>query len=398
MNAVASEMPRGKKVLTLQEFVELVQKLPPAKIAQLPLEILPANIPSDITEQVPTGSRSAVEDLLLSVNSMHLKNRMADVDNYGEEIVNAMDKARTSCSSNTLRVFKNKILHLIDLLQSAKQENKPIPENLLVGQIVAINNLLIDVRSESHSMSKTLENLRKALPISDEDKNRFQALMTRIGKAIKVTENTLAEYYILRLKLLSKSISEKRKDIESTEKATEEFRQEVIVLREELEKTKGLWNRTIKRKSSLAEEDIVQKRIQELIAEINQKEIVISENDLILWLDTIVEASLNQTSFERVAKSLRTARISLYYLLNRFCKGQEESAIQIAQNPFIQVDPKEAIQFMLMSEKFILDYFTKKKNETTAWLSGAAENKIAELDSLQKDILAELKRASRGIL
>lgn len=398
MSAVAPKLKQTKKVLSLQEFVELVQKLPPAKIAQLPLDKLPANIPSDITEQVPAGSRGAVEDLLLSVNSMHLKNRMADVDNYGEEIVNAMDKARTSCGSNTLRVFKNKILHLIDLLQTSKAENKVIPENILVGQIVAINNLLIDVRSESYSMSKTLEVLDKALPTSDEDKERFKALKIRISNAIKVTENTLAEYYILRLKLLSKSITEKRRDIEETEKATEEFRQEVIVLREELEKTKGLWNRTVKRKTSLEEEKIVQNRIQELIAEINQKETVISENDLILWLDTIVEASLNQTSFERVAKSLRTARISLYYLLNRFCKGQEDSAIQIAQNPFIQVDPKEAIQFMLMSEKFILDYFTKKKNETTAWLSGAAENKIVELDALQKDILAELKRASRGIL
>ena len=398
MSAAAPELKQSKKVLTLQEFVELIQKLPPAKIAELPLDKLPANIPSDITEQVPAGSRSAVEDLLLSVNSMHLKNRMADIDNYGEEIVNAMDKARTSCGSNTLRVFKNKILHLIDLLQTSKQENKTIPENVLVSQIVAINNLLIDVRSESYSMSTTLEILAKALPISEEDKERFNALKTRIEKAIKVTENTLAEYYILRLKLFSKSIAEKRREIEANEKATEEIRQEVMVLREELEKTKGIWNRTIKRKSSLAEEEIVQKRIQELIAEINEKETVISENDLILWLDTIVEASLNKTSFERVAKSLRTARIALYYLLNRFCKGQEESAIQIAQNPFIQVDPKEAIKFVLMSEKFILDYFTKKKNETTAWLSGAAENKIAELDALQKDILAELKRATRGIL
>ena len=109
MSAVAPKLKQTKKVLSLQEFVELVQKLPPAKIAQLPLDRLPANIPSDITEQVPAGSRGAVEDLLLSVNSMHLKNRMADVDNYGEEIVNAMDKARTSCGSNTLRVFKNKI-------------------------------------------------------------------------------------------------------------------------------------------------------------------------------------------------------------------------------------------------------------------------------------------------
>lgn len=398
MSALAPKMNEEKKVLTLQQFIELVQKLPPEKISEIPLDKLPANIPSDITEQVPAAARGAVEDLLLSVNSMHLKNRMADVDAYGEEVVDAMDRARTSCGSNTLRVFKNKILHLIDLLQNSKQENKAVPEETLVGQIVAINNLLIDVRSESYSMSQTLEKLKKAIPVSDEDKERFSALISRITKAIKVTENTLAEYYILRLKLLSKSISEKRKNIEESEKITKEFREEVIVLREELEKTKGLWNRTIKRKASLAEEEIVQKRIQELIAEINQKETVISENDLILWLDTIVEASLNKTSFMRVAKSLRTARISLYYLLNRFCKGQEESAIQIAQNPFIQVDPKEAIQFMLMSEKFILDYFTKKKNETTAWLSGAAESKIAELDALQKDILAELKRASRGIL
>ena len=142
--------------------------------------------------------------------------------------------------------LKTRFLHLIDLLQTSKAENKVIPENILVGQIVAINNLLIDVRSESYSMSKTLEVLEKALPTSDEDKERFKALRTRIRNAIKVTENTLAEYYILRLKLLSKSITEKRRDIEETEKATEEFRQEVIVLREELEKTKGLWNRTVK--------------------------------------------------------------------------------------------------------------------------------------------------------
>ena len=50
-----------------------------------------------------------------------------------------------------------------------------------------------------------------------------------------------------------------------------------------------------------------------------------------------------------------------------------------------------------MSEQFILNYFTKKKNTATAWLSGAAESKIAELDQLQKDILVELRRASKSM-
>lgn len=200
------------------------------------------------------------------------------------------------------------------------------------------------------------------------------------------------------MKLLSKIISEKKRTIEQQEHINAESKQELVLLREELEKTKGFWNRTVKRKATLEEEALVQNRIQELINDINQKETVISENDLILWLDTIVDASLNEHSQARATKSLRTARISLYYLLNRFCKGQEVSAIQIAQNSFIQVAPEQAIRYMLMSEQFILDYFTRKKNDKTAWLSGAAENKIAELDNLQKEILAELKRATRGIL
>ena len=56
MSAPAVKTKIDKRVLTLQEFLELVQKLPPAKIAQIPLEQLPPNIPSDITEQVPAGS------------------------------------------------------------------------------------------------------------------------------------------------------------------------------------------------------------------------------------------------------------------------------------------------------------------------------------------------------
>ena len=396
--ASAPTMIEIKQPLSLQQFIELIKKLPAAKIAELPLEVIPTNIPADVAEHAPPASRAAVEDLLMNINSAHLKKRIADVENYGEDIVSAMDKAKTSCTSNTLRVFKNKILTLIELLQVAKKEDKSIPEQSLVNQLAAINNLLIDVRSESYSMTSTLDVLRSATPHSEQDKKRFAALIKRVKTASSVTENTLGEYYILRLKLLSKIISEKKKNIETNETATAEHKKELAILREELEKTEGFWNRTVKRKATLEEEEIVQNRIQELINEINEKEVVISENDLILWLDTIVDASLNKRCQARVAKSLRTARISLYYLLNRFCKGQEESAIQIAQNPFIQVDPEQAIRYMLMSEQFILDYFTKKKNEKTAWLSGAAENKIAELDNLQKEILAELKRATRGIL
>ena len=200
----------------------------------------------------------------------------------------------------------------------------------------------------------------------------------------------------MRLKVLARAIHQKRKLIETREETVQIKQQELDVLHEDLQEKQGLWKRAMKRKQTADETKELQQRIHELVNEIKASEVVIAESDLMLWLDAIVEASLDDGAKQRITKSLRQARISLYYLLSKFCESQEASALQIAQNPFLQVNPEKAIKFVLMSEQFILDYFTKKKNTATAWLSGAAETKIAELDQLQKSILSELKRASKS--
>jgi len=381
--------------LSLQQFIKLLQKLPPGRIASLPIEKLPNNIPADISEKIPMGSRSAVDDLIMSANSFHLKRRMRDQESYGNEVVTALDKAKAASGSANLRVFKNKILLLVEMLQSAQRGTKKVGNDTFVKHITSINNLLIDVRSETISLLDNLNILENTKNIHDDDKARFASSIHNLKKETKSVGSILSEYYILRLKVLARAIHQKRKLIEIREETTQLKQQELDELQADLKETQTLWNRTMKRKKTIDDTKEVQQRIYDLVNEIKASEIVIAESDLILWLDAIVEASLNEESKQRVTKSLRQARISLFYLLNKFCASQEASAIQIAKNPFIQVDPEKAIKFVLMSETFILNYFTKKKNTATAWLSGAAENKIVELDQLQKDILTELRRASK---
>ena len=383
--------------LSLQQFIKLLQKLPPARIAELPIEKLPNNIPADISEKIPMASRSAVDDLIMTANSFHLKRRMRDQESYGKHVVAALDKAKTATGSANLRVFKNKILLLVEILQSAQRGTKKIGNDTFVKHITSINNLLIDVRSETISLHECLNILEEAKPKNDEDKKRFAASILTLKKETQSVGKILAEYYILRLKVLARAIHQKRKLIETREETIQLKQQELDQLQSDLKETQSLWNRTMKRKKTVDETKDAQQRIYDLVNEIKASEVVIAESDLILWLDAIVEASLNEDSKQRVTKSLRQARISLFYLLNKFCASQEASAIQIAKNPFIQVDPEKAIKFVLMSEQFILNYFTKKKNTATAWLSGAAENKIAELDQLQKDILTELRKASKSM-
>lgn len=383
--------------LTLQQFLKLLQTLPPARISELPIEQLPNNIPADISEKIPIASRSAVDDLIMTANSFHLKRRMRDQENYGDKLVSALDKAKTTTGSANLRVFKNKILLLVDMLQSAQRGTKKIGNVTFVKHIGSINNLLIDVRSETIHLHESLADLENVKPINDDDKKRFASSTSLLRKQTLSIGKILSEYYILRLKVLARAIHQKRKLIETREETIQTKQQQLDMMRVDLQEAQSLWKRTMKRKQTKDETKEVQQRIYDLVNEIKASEVVISESDLILWLDAIVEASLNDDSKQRVAKSLRQARISLYYLLNKFCAAQEASALQIAQNPFIQVDPEKAIKFVLMSEQFILNYFTKKKNTATAWLSGAAESKIAELDQLQKDILVELRRANKSM-
>ena len=381
--------------LSLKQFIKLLQTLPPARISELPIERLPNNIPADISEKIPMASRSAVDDLIMNANSFHLKRRMRDQEIYGDQLVAALDKAKTTTGSANLRVFKNKILLLVDMLQAAQRGTRKVGNATFVKHIGSINNLLIDVRSETINLHESLALLENAKPVDDDDKKRFATFTTLLRKQTGSINKILSEYYILRLKVLARAIHQKRKLIETREESIQIKQQQLDMLRADLQEAQSLWKRTMKRKQTIDETKEIQQRIYDLVNEIKASEVVIAESDLILWLDAIVEASLNEESKQRVAKSLRQARISLYYLLNKFCAAQEASALQIAQNPFIQVDPEKAIKFVLMSEQFILNYFTKKKNTATAWLSGAAESKIAELDQLQKDILIELRRASK---
>jgi len=391
----AQASTKFETTLSLKQFLKLLQTLPASRISELHIEQLPNNIPADISEKVPIASRSAVDDLIMEANSFHLKRRMRDQETYGDQVVGALDKARTTSGSANLRVFKNKILVLVDMLQAAQKGSKKVSNATFVKHIGAINNLLIDVRSETIQLHENLAILEKTKSVNEDDEERLSNSIQLLQKQTTSVGKILSEYYILRLKVLARAIHQKRKLIETREETTRDKQEKLDILREQLHEAQTLWKRTMKRKQTKDETKEIQQEIYDLVNQIKAGEVVIAEDDLILWLDAIVEATLNDESKQRVSNSLRQARISLYYLLNKFCAAQEASALQIAQNPFIQVDPEKAIKFVLLSEQFILNYFTKKKNTATAWLSGAAESKIAELDQLQKDILVELRRASK---
>ena len=109
----------------------------------------------------------------------------------------------------------------------------------------------------------------------------------------------------------------------------------------------------------------------------------------------LVEASLYVPQ-ERWRSKAQKTRLLLYRLLNVYCLQQETAAQQLASSPLVKANAKEAIGYYLSSERFILEYFSRKRQSVTLWLSGAASEKLSQLERVRDAILADYRRHAKS--
>ncbi|WP_200176841.1 hypothetical protein [Ectothiorhodospira shaposhnikovii] len=375
-------------------FKKLVSALSPEELSRLPPEKLPENIPLDLVEDAPLYSRRALEDLILAANAFHLEARLAIQDHYGDEVMTALDKSKVVGNTANVKIFHNKLQDLETVHdQWREKENQALLERLGNG-IRTLNALLLDVRAENSDTSLAAKLLR-AQSAELEHEGMFQQAISRLYRHSERIEGLLARFFRVRLDIVQHEMHGKLQQINSLDQQSEVLRQQIEHLRGELEETQTLWRRTIKKTQTNHQAEHLQARISALVTEQRAREVSISETQLTLWLDALVDTALHPRTRQTMPAQQSEARMALYALLNRYCQQQENSAMQIARNPFLQVDPAQAIRFMLLSEQFILDYFSKKRNETTAWISDVAQVRSDDLDGLERMILSELKRSSR---
>ena len=388
---MSEKLPR----IPIDVFRKMIATLPPDEISKIPPEKLPENIPVDLVDEAPIYSRSALETLILSANSYHLQQRMDLQQRYGDELLEAMDISKTMLNTATLRVFKNKLDDMQKLRKRWHETRNREQRDQLISSIKNMQGQVLDVRAENARLTRALRLLKETKPILQEDAEAIQTSTERLRKGSSYIEQRLAEFFLLRLEALNTEMQQRYKEILSFEEESAILDSEIEGLRAKLERSQSVWKRTFQRDKSNHEMEELQNLISTLVAERQNKEGTISENDLTLWLDTIVDASVHPFTRERVNNVMGIARRALFYLLSKYCAQQEASAMQIARNPFLQIDAKQAIKYMLMSEQFILDYFSKKKSKNAAWISDAAQVKMEDLEKLEKDILTELKRSSK---
>lgn len=207
-------------------------------------------------------------------------------------------------------------------------------------------------------------------------------------------EKSIGAFFFICISITAQHMTHNRAHIENAEREAEDLYASIRLMRDELN---NLCSNYFKKKVNSAQVNQIKAEIIKTEEHIKSLDVVISEENLLLWLDVLVEASLSEESVRKSDSIIRSARLSLFFLLNKYCFLQEDGARQVAETPFLRADPKKTIQFMLSSEAFILKYFSEKRLEMSSWLGTSATSRIEDISNLEKDLLVQMKKSSKKL-
>lgn len=188
--------------MSLPDFRQLLERISPDELRQLPVESLPEEIPLELVESARDELKPILEDLSLAVGTRHLQRWGGDRQRFGEKAALALEEADRPHSHE-----------LADLFRQAVQD--------LAGQW----------RDRHNDFGTRLQRL---------DSGRM-----RLAQEVEHVERALATYYGLNLAIARSEMRAKREEIDSRQFEDRQIQERIDTLHEKLEKSQGAWRRKL---------------------------------------------------------------------------------------------------------------------------------------------------------
>ncbi|MEX0607181.1 MAG: hypothetical protein WD382_11470 [Halofilum sp. (in: g-proteobacteria)] len=379
---MTTDAKTAQPTISLAVFQRMLETITPERLRLIPVGSLPEEIPLEVVESARPELQPILEELALAVGSNQLSRWGGDREQYGDATASALEEADRKRSHEEAAHFQQAVR---DLAAHWRERH-----NDFSARLERLSPQLDGLREEHGRLVHALQRIDDALEAKG-PVNRLSGARTRLATEIEHYETALASYYGLNLNIARAEMRAKREEIEANAYEEKHIQERIDTLHERLEQTQSAWRRKLRPGVARRERERLQQRIQELTQQLKDGEVVIAERDMTRWLDAVVDASL-YIHGSKAEQVLRDGRLQLFHLLNLFCAQQELAATQVAQNPFLQLDAEQAIEFLLVSERFIVQYFSRKRTDLTRWVGGEARRKLGELDTVQDHILGEYRR------
>lgn len=380
--------------LPLQEFIKILHQMPQDKINKIDVRYVPEVLPDDFIDNFAIEKKAAIEQLLFDTNAYYVARRQVLIERFGETVPQGMQLA----SQPTSDVYSLKLKQLLKLMLESynknKEENHKKQQTIYESWFDKAEVIMQQIDERLGEYSKAIYALKSQLKNAEEFLARFRIAIHKLESKIDSIENIRGLYFYVKLVMMSNIMLKLRNSFADLDAKSRVMQMQIDVAREELKNFQSKGRLSAEEKERQLQ---LEAQISNHIEEMKNYEVIVSEQELLSWLNIIVEASINKTASIKGKQAIRSSRLTLFSLLQRYCELQELAAKQVARNPFTQADPKKTIQFLMQSEEFVLEFFARKKSSLSAWLGGAAEEKIKSLEKMESELLVEMKQNTKKL-
>lgn len=377
------------KPLSENAFRRLVRTLSADELRQFPLDRLPPAVPLDaVNEADDPGKRAALDELAWTAGARDLRERTDAASRLEPDVLQALEAAETASDRGV-----DELNRLTDELVRQRHAAGEGGEASLQG-LERARGLAWELGRGVHRLNAALDVLDRPFVGRDAFQDRVSAARARAKDVLSGLESSLGRYHVLEMELARGDMSARRAQCELEAARIRELDEQIQAVRAKLDQHSRMSRRLLRPRVARREREYLLHRLQVLSRQRDGFESYISEDDLLHWLDVVVNASMHVPP-ERWDENARHARLLLYRLMNVYCLQQETAAQQVATSAFLRTDARGAIDFYLGSEQFILQYFSRKRQEVTQWVAGAAQDRLDQLDRIRDTILSEYRRQAR---
>ena len=388
-----NQASRKARPLSASAFRRLVNNLTAERIRELPLSLVPESIDVELLDEVATpDQRAALEDLMWRRSEAAMERSSSARAELDKTVCDAIEACEAAVDPGTAELDRiasvlarnwRTLADANDWLDDSRQE-------LERGR-----RLAKELMREAAKLTRSVDTIDRPFVGHERFAERVSAARLTGKQVLSRMQSSLGRFQLVEMDIAHGDMKFRHWQCETNLARLRELDEQIAVVRSKLERQSSLTSRVLRPRTARQQREILSQRLQKLNRRRDELELPISEEELLHWLDVLTDASLLVAEEEWRARAQNT-RLLLYRLLNVYCLQQETAAHGLARNPFSGINAREAIEYYLSSEQFMLRYFSRKRHDVTLWLAAAADDKLKALDRVRDAILADYRRTARS--
>lgn len=352
-------MPRNSPRISLKVLRNLIINLPPERLAELPVDSLPDNIPVGLVDQAHPGKRAILEDKLLEHQAYILSVREIIRRELGVHGINAYDLAQQDFSTTHLEKFSSRFKEYQAYKGYFDFQSQDDGAQTLLGMLDKEQPEAEDMQHDYLELLRAEKCLRNAA-LPEHVQDRVERARVVLNRLIQLHESHLSQYFSERLALAVIEMRRFREEMEVTQSQRGQVLSRIELREQTGDEDSKLLSDNLYRSPSSEIGGVDAKLLSEQLFSL---ELPYGEAELTRWMDYMVDYFLHFKEGIEADPLFTKANKYLQALMSLSFQMSQATTRKIREDQFADERSAELAQYQQRSREYMEHYFERRAGD-----------------------------------